>query len=165
MKHLLQILKENGYESWRYSFTFPSQNANAKMQNDYILKNKDKYNVVFVNGDDKKGSFYFQNGLNDNDFSTNRVGGLATHFVKDNNFDNAIIWGLREADKPPTLINYRPKIKLTKLNLNNEIITLNESQDDAINYCLSVENHELIFKDIFKKELSFDYNLIKNPTN
>jgi hypothetical protein len=165
MKHLLQILKENGFKSWRYSFTFPSQNANAKMQNEHILKNKEKYNVVFVNGNDKQGDFYFKDGINDNDFSTMRVGGLATHFVKDNNFDNAIIWGLREADKPPTLINHRPKIKLVKLNYNNEIITLNESQDDAMNYCLSVENHELIFKDIFKKELSFDYNLIKNPTS
>ena len=109
MKHLLEIIRENSYEAWQYSCIFPNQNANAKEQNRYILENKEKYSVVFVEGNDKNGSFYFQNRLSDTDFSTMRVGGLATYFVKDNNFDNAIIWGLNEANKPPTLL--KPKLK------------------------------------------------------
>lgn len=133
MKHLLEIIKENGYEPWQYSFTFPNQNANAKEQNRYILENKEKYNVIFIEGNEKKGSFYFKNRLNSTDFSTMRVGGLATFFVKDNDFDNPIIWGLQEAEKPPTLI--KPKLKY---------IT-----QDSFERVLKKYDHQFIFDNLY----------------
>jgi len=160
MKHLLEIILENGYQPYRYAITFDRQNSTSKLEVNRILSNKEKYNVVeLIKGEYKH--IYFQDGYSINDFSSMRVGGLATFFIKDNDFENPIIWGLREANKPPTLINNRPKISLRRFDKDGNVENLNESQDDAMNYCLSKENHENIFNDLFKKELFFTYDLTK----
>jgi hypothetical protein len=98
MKHITDILKENGYKEYRYiGFKFVENTQN--------------------------------------DFSTMRDGGLAIFYVKDNDFDNPIIWGLHEFGKPPTLIKPRPK----------------HLSDNEMNRMLANQNHYEIFE------------LIKNP--
>lgn len=154
MKYFTQHLIDLGYEPWRYSCIYPSQNSDAKNQNINILKNKEKYQVEFVEGDDKEGSFYFKSIQPAYDFSTMRVGGIHTHWVKDKDFKSAIVWGLNEGGRPPTLIKPRPKIKVEK-----EGRILTEQFDDAMNICLAKEDHILIYNSLFNEEKTFLYKL------
>ena len=147
MKHLLEILRENGYMKWSKSCIFQEQNANAKSQNELILKNKEKYNVHFVKGNDKNGTFYFQNY--GSDFSTMRVGGLESYYIKDNDFNNPIIWGLHEKDKPQTLIYPRPFFEKIEI-INGIKYTIVGLDDDGMNDMLKNRSHEEIFKEISK---------------
>ena len=121
MKHLLNILLDEGYEVWRSSIIFPDQNSNSKTQNEYILKNKEKFNVIFTKGNDKKGNFFFKDDANFSDFSTMRVGGMCVYFIKDNDFEKKIIWGLYEGSKPPTLIHPKLNIEYKRIDCNNKI--------------------------------------------
>jgi hypothetical protein len=45
-------------------------------------------------------------------FWTMIVGGIDIRFVKGEDFENQIIWGVREHSKLPTLIHPRPKINI-----------------------------------------------------
>jgi hypothetical protein len=157
MKHLTTILIEKGYEPWRYSCVYPTQNADAKNQNSHILKNKEKYNVVFTEGNETEGIFYFKPIQPYYDFSTMRTGGITTYWVKDKDFKNSIIWGMNEFGKPPTLISPRPKIKLRK-----EKRILSQNYDDVMNVCLQKEDHEKIFEAIFDSNITFEYEISGN---
>lgn len=100
----------------------------------------------------KEGKFeYIKNNIND--FSTLQNGGLDVRYIKD---DIEIIWGLHEKDKPPTLINPRPKI-LVETNTDGRINRMNELRDDAMNICLKEEFPEDIYKALFDKTLEFKY--------
>ena len=156
MKHFTQYLIEIGYEPWRFSGIYPSQNSDCKNQNNFILQNKDKYKVFFTKGDEKDGSFYFKSTQPYYDFSSMRVGGLATYWIKEEDFNNPIIWGLRECNKPPTLIRPRPNI-MYKKELDNKLPYLSEISDDAMNICLQKEKCEDIYEAMFNKEIMFKY--------
>ena len=144
MKHLTDILIEKGYVPYRYSCTFSEQNTSAKSQNDLILSNKEKYSVVFTSGNDKNGTFFFKSKQPYYDFSTMRVGGISTFWIKDNDFQNPIVWGLNNKAKPPTLITPRPDVTIKKINEDGDVYYLNKFDDDAINYLLSNEDLSLI---------------------
>jgi hypothetical protein len=161
MKHLTTILIEKGYEPWRYSCVYPTQNADAKNQNSYILKNKGKYNVVFIEGNETEGIFYFKPIQPYYDFSTMRTGGVTTYWVKDKDFKNSIIWGMNEFGKPPTLISPRPKIKY-HTEKNDRRIILSEQFDNAMNICLQKENHEIVFEAMFDSNITFEYETSGN---
>ena len=84
-------------------------------------------------------------------FTTTVSGGVDIRFVKDNDFDNVIIFGLHEHKKPPTLITPRPHIKMWRGNV------FCEQLDDAMNHVLRVESSEDIFKAMFDKSIMFKY--------
>lgn len=91
-----------------------------------------------------------------NDFSSMVSGGLDYRFIKD---EIEIAYGLHEAHKPPTLIYPRPKIKMV---INDDVFgfkTLNEQSDDAMNLCMQKEDHQLILKAMFDKNILFEYDL------
>lgn len=76
-----------------------------------------------------------------------------------------IVFGLREKDKPSTLISPRPKIKVKKL------ITINEKQrefiqdescDDSMNIVLSKIGFEDIFKAMYDDSICFSFDLTQN---
>ena len=164
MKHILEILKDKGFESWRYSLTFKDQNLNAKSQNEYILNNKEKFDVQIIKQDKGNCYFYFRNRESENDFSTMRTGGITAYYVKNKDFKDTIAFGLNEAGKPPTLIRPRPNIRLKRFKANStgtEVI--DNLYDDAMNHCLKNEDNEYIFKAMFDKSICFEYDLTKNP--
>ncbi len=85
-------------------------------------------------------------------FSSMMPGGLDVRYIKDNDFDNEIIFGLSEKDKPPTLVYPRPRIKyVTDSNYMNEV------RDDAMNVCLLNETPEDIFKAMYDDSILFTY--------
>ena len=156
---ILDILLNNGYESWRRSQIYPSQNASARIQNEMLLKTKE---IIFLEGNEKNGVFFWKHKIND--FSSMLVGGIDIYLTKSKDFRNSVIWGLHEKDKPPTLISPRPKIRkiVTKTILewrkdnffipgedNKEVtIELNERYDDIMNECLNTFEHFLIYDSI-----------------
>jgi hypothetical protein len=115
MKHLLEILKYEGYKEYRYT-------------EKGFIENKEDYFSTMVNG------------------------GLAVYYVKNNDFNNPVIWGLHEFNKPPTLISPRPKI----LKYANGLL-YNQEMDDVMNLCLQKELHQDIFKAMFDKSIVFKY--------
>lgn len=73
-----------------------------------------------------------------------------------------ICFGLHEANKPPTLINPRPKISVKRerdFNGEKQIVIENENFDDSMNMVLSKEDPEQIFKALFNSSIFFNYNL------
>jgi len=73
-----------------------------------------------------------------------------------------ICFGLHEANKPPTLINPRPKISVKRerdFNGKKQIVTENENFDDSMNLALSKEKPEQIFKALFDSSIFFNYDL------
>lgn len=73
-----------------------------------------------------------------------------------------ICFGLHEANKPPTLINPRPKISVKRerdFNGKKQIVIENENFDDSMNLALSKEEPEQIFKAIFDSSIFFNYDL------
>lgn len=75
---------------------------------------------------------------------------------------NQIVFGLREAYKPPTLIYPRPKIKVQRKEIvdNEEYFWIeNESLDDSMNIVLSKIDFEEIFKAMYDKSMCFEFDL------
>jgi len=147
MKHLLEIIKENGYEPYRFSNIFEDQNASAKEQNKYILE---KYDCVFTKGDKKNGHFFFKANYSENDFSSMRVGGLATFYIKDKDFNNPIVWGLGEGNKPPCLITPKLNIKCNQ----------NITPQTQVELLLQKYEHQFVFDNLFT---NFQFDITKNP--
>jgi len=168
MKHLLEIIIENGYEPYRYAITFPDQNASSKLEINRILSNKEKYKaVIFIKG--KYTHIYFKDNYSINDFSSMRCGGMAVFFIKNNDFEKPIIWGLYEGDKPPTLITPKLNIEYERIKfyptLNKEFKEfLNGNNQDSIEMVLKNENHNFIFDNLYTNHL-FKYDTTKNPTD
>jgi hypothetical protein len=82
------------------------------------------------------------------------MGKIADYFIKDNDFQNVIIWGLHEAGKPPTLIYPRPNIKVIKNGKRHF-----DEEDDCMNICLQKETAEDIYKAMFDKNTWFKYEI------
>lgn len=79
-------------------------------------------------------------------FSTVVPGGLSIYYIKGNDVDNAFVYGLHEAYKPPTLIMPRPKINPGERSL---------SADDKMNRALEKYTPKEIYDAIKKgKELT-----------
>ena len=159
MKHITDLLIEKGYKPYGQAGRSKNQNADAKNQNDWILKNRN--DLIFL-----KGNKYSENSMYlypkpKNEISTMLVGGIYVIYMKDNNYKNRIIWGLNEAKKPPTLIHPRPKINVKTYKDNKLINRINELCDDAMNECLRNETPEDIFKAMFNKSIIFNYETIK----
>lgn len=73
-----------------------------------------------------------------------------------------ICFGLHEANKPPTLVNPRPKISVKReRDFNGEKIVVIEDErfDDSMNLALSKEEPEQIFKALFDPSIFFNYDL------
>jgi len=73
-----------------------------------------------------------------------------------------ICFGLNEANKPPTLINPRPKIRVKRerdFNGKKTILMEDERFDDSMNLALSKEEPEQIFKALFDSSIFFNYDL------
>ncbi len=88
------------------------------------------------------------------------MGKIADYFVKDDNFENVIIWGLHEAGKPPTLIYPRPNITVIKNKREKDTLISRihtEVWDDSMNTCLQKETVEDIYKALFDKTIEFKY--------
>jgi hypothetical protein len=160
MKHLLDIIESNGYSAYGRSIIFPEQNSSAKEQNNMILKlNK---NIVFTEGDSNslRSTFYYRK--NRNEITTMKPGGISVYFIKNNDFENPIIWGLSESELPPTLIYPRPKIKIIEKDdrfMEGYNIIFND-RDKAMNICLNKEEHQLIFDVITGKiDKEFQYSI------
>ena len=66
-------------------------------------------------------------------------------YVKDNDFENPIMWGLSERHKPPTLIYPRPNIRAIIPDGKFRLTILRQNFDDAMNICLQRENHQDIY--------------------
>lgn len=84
---------------------------------------------------EKKEWVYFP--LEENElsaFSTSVTGRIDNRWVRENNFDNEIIFGLHEKNKPPTLAYPRPKGIYT---------------DDQMNILLKNNSPEEIYKMIY----------------
>ena len=87
--------------------------------------------------------------------------------VMDNDFTwedrkGVICFGLHEPNKPPTLINPRPKISVKRerdFNGKKTIVIENENFDDSMNLILSKEKPEQIFKALFDDSIFFEYDL------
>lgn len=157
-------MHDSGYKTYRKSHFSVNQNKSAKIQNEFLLKRND---LIFIKGDkySDESTFYYPFGsiLKINDFSSMVVGGLSICFVKDNDFNNGIVWGLREYGKPPTIIYPRPRILVIKNSKSNEGSKAfrSESYDDSMNLCLSKENHNDILKAMFDDSILFEYDLTK----
>jgi len=103
---------------------------------------------------------------NPNNFSSVIVGGTAVFYVKDDDFENPIIWGLQEMGKPPTLIKPRFNVSLKRTNPTNRCVEIiNGMYNDAIDYVLKNNCHLFLFDNLYNKKLYFEFDLTKNPTN
>lgn len=72
-----------------------------------------------------------------------------------------ICFGFHEANKPPTLINPRPKISVKRerdFNGEKQIVIENEDFDNSMNLALSKEEPEQIFKALFDSSIFFNYD-------
>jgi len=75
---------------------------------------------------------------------------------------NQIVFGLNQADRPPTLIYPRPNIKVKRKKIidNEEYFFIeNESLDDSMNIVLSKIDFEEIFKAMYDKSMCFEFDL------
>jgi len=87
-----------------------------------------------------------------NQFSTSVEGALCDFWIKNEDYQNPIVWGLSEKGKPPTLICPRPQISYTKENT-----YLIGAFDDSMNICLQKEDPEDIYKALYNKSIVFTY--------
>lgn len=71
---------------------------------------------------------------------------------------NEIIYGLHEKNKPPTLIQPRPKIKVKRKKEDNIVIE-DEQYDDSMNITLQQIEYETIFKGMYDKSICFEFDL------
>lgn len=179
--HITKLLYDKGYETYRYVFSFPGQNASAKEQVKHLMKRKD---LIFREGSRTTDicAFYYPFGsiLKINDFSTMVVGGLDIRFVKDGDFENPIVWGLNEYNSPPTIVYPRPRIIvkrvrkqsstyrrvsmkgveiIKRIDPKNYISIENELRDDSMNLVLEKEDSELIFEALYDSSIIFKYDL------
>lgn len=72
-----------------------------------------------------------------------------------------ICFGFNEANKPPTLINPRPKIIVKRecyFNGEKQIVIENENFDGSMNIALSKEKPGKIFKALFDSSIFFNYD-------
>lgn len=69
-----------------------------------------------------------------------------------------ICFGLHEAEKPPTLISPRPRIKVKRIK-NGKHITENEERDDSMNAALLHMPHEQIFEAMYDKSIVLEIDL------
>lgn len=98
------------------------------------------------------------------DYSSMRKDGLDSRYRKG---DMIFIWGLNEANHPPTLVYPRPKIlskhRVYKRNEGfKEVVCFCEFSDDVMNKCLSVFSHEDIYQGILN---DWTFDLIENKIN
>jgi hypothetical protein len=74
-----------------------------------------------------------------------------------------ICFGLHEANKPPTLISPRPRIRVKRIREydgEKQIVIENENFDDSMNLILQKEKPEQIFKALFDSSIFFNVDLI-----
>lgn len=69
-----------------------------------------------------------------------------------------IVFGLREKDKPPTLISPRPKIRVKRFRKKIEVIE-NQDYDDSMNIVLSKIDFEDIFEAMYDNSICFEFDL------
>lgn len=105
-----KYLTNCGYKTYRL-IVKSDWNKEAKAQAERILDTKPD-GILFKD----ESSFYVPCDFNHTYLRANynvlQNGGISTYFIKDNVFDNPIIFGLHEKDMLPTLIHPRPLIKL-----------------------------------------------------
>ena len=77
--------------------------------------------------------------------------------------EKVIIFGLREYNKPPTLIYPRPRIEVTKM-IDGENRTVDNSYDDSMNLVLLKEEPDKIFEALYNREIVFEYDLTKKAS-
>lgn len=73
-----------------------------------------------------------------------------------------IVFGLREKDKPPTLISPRPRIRVKRFRTINEKqieVIENQDFDDSMNIVLSKIDFEDILKAMYDNSICFDFDL------
>jgi hypothetical protein len=130
MKHLLEILKDNGFKEYRVTLS-----TNKKT----VLKDNGDIELIAT-----YTNTYTQNN-NIKDFSTMVAGGLTKHFVKDNDMSKEVIWGLREYKKPPNLLQPILDIEYDK---SNGFL----SQQDLTERLLKQVDHKEIYDNLFKNK-------------
>ena len=85
------------------------------------------------------------------DFSTMVSGGLDIRYIKDDDFDNQIIYGLSEFRKPPTLIYPRPGMYKK---VEGGVKYYND--DNSMNKVLGSYTHEEIYEAIYNREIALE---------
>lgn len=160
MKHLKTILLENGYKTYRFGYFSKDQMTWVQNENKRIMERED---LIFVEGNrtTETSSFYYPcNEINF--FSSMALNGLRISFIKDEDFDNPIIWGLNEHGLPPTLVYPRPKIRVKRI-INccggSDVMCFDETHDSSMQVCLKNENHLDIFNALRNDNIYFEYNL------
>jgi hypothetical protein len=83
---------------------------------------------------------------------------LDHRYVLNEDFDNVICFGLHEANKPPTLISPRPRIRV-KRTKNDQVVIEDERLDDSMNVVLGKEDPEMVFNALFDDSIQFEYDL------
>lgn len=124
MKHITQILKDNGYKEYRHHVDIKEttiENELGEVIKQKIITNK-----------------YIPNTTNS--FSSMVSGGLHICYIKDNDVKNVIVWGLDIVGKPPTLIT--PKLRFV-----DEHGKISFFKND---YILSKIDHQIVFDNLFK---------------
>jgi len=167
-KHITEILIERGYKTYKF-INKTNWNPEAKRQSQKILESH-KNNVIFKEGDfdSDESSFYVPSSFNtiyhQANYNVLAVGGLDIRFIKDGDFENEIIYGLREFKKPPTLVWPRPSIMVKRISHRNGKTTPiieNQSLDNSMNLCLKEESHEDILEAMSSGRV-FEYDLTSN---
>lgn len=159
--NLFETLKSKGYKMYRHGYTQPKQNADSRTQALRVLKTKDVIFVKDTNETTDTKWFYWQHDKY-TDLSTMVFGGSDIRFVKDEDFDNEIIWGLGEMKKPPTLLYPRPSIKVKRYRKYGEdeyVMNEDQTRDDSMNLVLQKETPETIYKAMYDKSIVFEYDL------
>jgi len=162
-----ETLVEIGYKP--YIFISKNKwNATAEKQAKNILNNN-PVGIVFKSGsfNSEESSFFvpctFNHIYTSANFNCMQNGGTTVYFIKDNNFENPLVFGLNEYNQPPTLIFPRPNIKYIFFNEKiNEKDYYTERYDLAMNFCLKNETPIEILNAI-KSGFIFNYDVTKNP--
>jgi len=98
----------------------------------------------------------------DNHFSTMTPSNLSYLSVYYKKEKETFIFGLREANKPPTLISPRPKIVVNYIDNNDVLVKIKtEIEDDAMNICL-LKQSPLEILEAIKNNTTFRYTLNEN---
>ena len=124
MKHITQILKDNGYKEYRLFIDIKEttiENELGEVINQKVVTKKYKPNTT-------------------NSFSSMVSGGLDICYIKNNDVKNIVVYGLETQGNPPTLIT--PKLKYVDERGNISFF--------KNNYILSKIDNQIVFDNLFK---------------
>jgi len=156
--NIITILLKNRYKP----YSPPLSISNNKFDNDIRwLAKKYEHERIITNGHISEKFTVYIPKKDWYNFSTMTLrANIATFFIKDNDFDNPIIYGISAVGFSPMVGWPKPKIKVI-LNKNDElwkynIKSIDENHPRALSMCYSKENHQELF-DVITNKLDKSY--------